>query len=305
MSNNLRSSICLFSTFTKAITVNQPRAFTGFHDFNLTTGRLIATPRRALLETGHLMRSPTQLLHSRTRVRDRYALLPMEGFPPSRLPGWTGTEARIQASPALGAAFAWYHLRVSAGGGTDHARDDRVETFFYVLNGAVLIVINDDAPQRLVTGSFAFVPHDTRFRVEAHQDSVVIMIRKAYEPAVGIKSPKPLVGSASSVPATPFMGLAGARLQSLIPDELEYDLAVNIFTFDPGNSLPYVETHVMEHGLHVLEGKGIYFLGDDWMEVEQDDFIWMGPYCPQSFYATGPAPAKYIYYKNVNRDVTL
>jgi (S)-ureidoglycine aminohydrolase len=31
----------------------------------------------------------------------------------------------------------------------------------------------------------------------------------------------------------------------------------------------------------------------------------MGPYCPQSFYATGSEPARYIYYKDVNRDVVL
>jgi (S)-ureidoglycine aminohydrolase len=61
----------------------------------------------------------------------------------------------------------------------------------------------------------------------------------------------------------------------------------------------------MEHGLYFLQGKGIYFLGDDWMEVQADDFIWMGPYCPQSFYATGPAPARYLYYKNVNREIVI
>ena len=52
-----------------------------------------------------------------------------------------------------------------------------------------------------------------------------------------------------------------------------------------------------------LQGKGVYRLGDEWMEVEKDDFIWMGPYCPQSFYAAGEQPAKYIYYKDVNREI--
>jgi (S)-ureidoglycine aminohydrolase len=61
----------------------------------------------------------------------------------------------------------------------------------------------------------------------------------------------------------------------------------------------------MEHGLFFLQGKGVYFLDGEWMEVEADDFIWMGPYCPQSFYATGPKPSKYIYYKNVNREISL
>jgi (S)-ureidoglycine aminohydrolase len=61
----------------------------------------------------------------------------------------------------------------------------------------------------------------------------------------------------------------------------------------------------MEHGLLFLHGKGLYYLGGDWMEVEADDFIWMGPYCPQSFYATGPKPSRYIYYKNVNREILV
>ena len=105
------------------------------------------------------------------------------------------------------------------------------------------------------------------------------------------------------IPAAVYLGDEGARLQALIPDELPYDLAMNIFTFETGHSLPVVETHVMEHGLWFLQGKGLYYLDDAWMEVERDDFIWMGPYVPQSFYATGPGAAKYLYSKNVNRDI--
>ena len=80
---------------------------------------------------------------------------------------------------------------------------------------------------------------------------------------------------------------------------------MNIFTFPPGASLPVTETHVMEHGLYFLQGQGVYYLGDSWREVQAGDFIWMGPYCPQSFYATGSEPSRYIYYKDVNRDVVL
>ena len=101
------------------------------------------------------------------------------------------------------------------------------------------------------------------------------------------------------------IGDPGARLQLLIPDHLQYDMAMNIFTFETGHSLPYTETHVMEHGLYVLQGKGVYFLDDTWMETETTDFIWMGPFCPQSYYATGPVATKYIYYKDVNREIPL
>ena len=133
----------------------------------------------------------------------------------------------------------------------------------------------------------------------------ILALRKVYEPAEGIKLYQPLFGNESQVPGPAWMNNEHARLQTLVPDELQYDLAMNIFTFDPGHGLPYVETHVMEHGLFFLQGKGIYYLEDQWMEVEAGDFIWMGPYCPQSFYATGPTPAKYIYYKNVNREILL
>src|SRR5262249_33025993 len=141
--------------------------------------------------------------------------------------------------------------------------------------------------------------------VAATSGGDLLMLRKVYEPAAGIPSPRAVVGQESSVPGEPFLGDAGARLQALLPDEMAYDLAMNIFTFETGHSLPVVETHVMEHGLYFLQGKGLYFLDDEWMEVETGDFIWMGPYVPQSFYATGPVAAKYIYYKNVNRDITL
>ena len=112
-------------------------------------------------------------------------------------------------------------------------------------------------------------------------------------------------GDVARVPANVYLGDEGALLQTLIPDELPYDMAMNIFTFSTGHSLPVVETHVMEHGLWFLQGKGLYYLDDTWMEVEQDDFIWMGPYVPQSFYATGPVASKYLYYKNVNREIPV
>ncbi len=116
---------------------------------------------------------------------------------------------------------------------------------------------------------------------------------------------KPLIGNQSAVPALPWMNNKHSRLQTLIPDELQYDMAMNIFAFDPGHGLPYVETHVMEHGLYFLQGKGDYFLEDTWMKAQTGDFIWMGPYCPQCFIADKPVPAKYIYYKNVNREIPL
>jgi (S)-ureidoglycine aminohydrolase len=98
----------------------------------------------------------------------------------------------------------------------------------------------------------------------------------------------------------------GRSWQHLLPEEdLRYDFAVNILHFRPGTHFAMVETHIMEHGLLMLAGQGMYLLGRTWHEVWKDDFIWMGPYCPQQFYPTGWGDAAYLLYKDVNRDVDL
>jgi (S)-ureidoglycine aminohydrolase len=135
--------------------------------------------------------------------------------------------------------------------------------------------------------------------------SSFLLLRKRYQACAGIPLFKTITGNQADARGEVYYGDPGARLQVLIPDDLSYDLAMNIFTFDTGHSLPITETHVMEHGLYVLQGKGVYFLDDTWMEVEATDFIWMGPFCPQSYYAAGPLASKYIYYKNVNREIPL
>jgi (S)-ureidoglycine aminohydrolase len=250
------------------------------------------------------MRAIHELLHSRTRVRQRYALMPLEGFPASRLPLWTGAEVRVLAAPPLGAGFAQYRIDLQSGGGTKQQPDRRIETFLYVLGGELNLGV-DGTRSHLKDGGFAFVPPAAAFTIEAAKTSSILLLRKRFEAADGIAAPASLVGNQADIRSEPYLGNDHARLQVLIPDDLPYDLAMNIFSFDPGHCLPYVETHVMEHGLLFLQGKGVYFLDDEWMEVQAGDFIWMAPYCPQTFYATGETPSRYIYYKNVNREIEL
>jgi (S)-ureidoglycine aminohydrolase len=100
---------------------------------------------------------------------------------------------------------------------------------------------------------------------------------------------------------TAFLGDPAANLQVLLPDEPAFDMAVNIFAYEPGGHLPFVEVHVMEHGLVMLGGAGVYRLEDSWYPVQAGDTIWMAPYCAQWFVAMGKVPASYLYYKDVNR----
>jgi (S)-ureidoglycine aminohydrolase len=251
------------------------------------------------------MRPVHQLVHARTRVRARYALMPLEGFPFSRLPTWPDAQVRVLASPAIGAGFVQMLIDLPAGARGEFVGESGVETFHYVLDGNAELTNARGLDRELTSGSFGLTPPDRGLTVRAAEATRLLVLRKRYEPAPGFEQATPHHGHERDVPALPWADNPHARLQTLIPDDFAFDLAMNVFTFDPGFGLPVVETHVMEHGLFFLQGKGVYFLDDTWMEVERDDFIWMGPYCPQSFYATGPTPAKYLYYKNVNRDIPL
>ena len=154
----------------------------------------------------------------------------------------------------------------------------------------------------LATGSYVFVPPKTDFKFGAATAGTrLLSFQKRFEPLAGAKKPGVIVGNENDVKGQPFLGNEDARLQVLLPDQAAFDLAVNIFTYQPGATLPFVETHIMEHGLLMLRGQGIYRLDADYHPVMAGDVIWMASYCPQWFVAMGPPPASYIYYKDVNR----
>ncbi len=127
------------------------------------------------------------------------------------------------------------------------------------------------------------------------------MIEKRYESLPEKPAPSSFIGSEDAVAAQPLGGDEGLQVRALLPADLTFDFAVNTMTYAPGAALAQVEVHVMEHALLMLEGGGIYRLGDDWYPVTAGDFIWMAPYCPQWFGAIGKQPAKYLIYKDFNR----
>jgi len=96
-----------------------------------------------------------------------------------------------------------------------------------------------------------------------------------------------------------------ATTRFVAPDDIRHDMHVNIVTFEPGGVIPFAETHVMEHGLYVLEGKAVYRLNQDWVEVEAGDYMWLRAFCPQACYAGGPGRFRYLLYKDVNRHMPL
>jgi (S)-ureidoglycine aminohydrolase len=129
----------------------------------------------------------------------------------------------------------------------------------------------------------------------------VAVIEKPYEATAGEALPEIIIGDEGDVTPVALQGDRALRVRSLMPDGPAYDFAVNTMTYDPGASLSMVEVHAMEHGLLMLEGGGIYRLGDSWYPVQAGDFIWMRAYCPQWFGALGKKPAKYLIYKDWRR----
>ncbi len=225
-----------------------------------------------------------------------HALTEPASFVRAPLPGIRGGVCIIHASAALGASFAQYSIEFGAGGGVCASAPD-VQRFVYVLEGEITF----GAPARLGPGGFAYVPPGQGSFASAGLSKVVV-IEKAYESLPGVAAPEILIAQRSS--ETPFMlggEDSGLEIQPLLPAGFAFDFAVNVMTFAPGATLPMVEVHIMEHGLLMLEGAGVFRLGDRWYPSQAGDFLWLGPYCPQWYGALGKSPTRYLIYKDWNR----
>jgi len=238
--------------------------------------------------------------HTRARVAARHALITPDNQVNSSLPGVTGATAAVLVSPAMGARFAQTLLTFEAGGS---ARFDagESETFGYVMDGGATVAVAAKS-RRLGAGGFFYCPAGSGWLLRApRRGTRVTLFQRRYAALAGVRAPRALFGDQSRVKGGPFLGDPAANLQVLLPDEPAFDMAVNIFAYQPGGHLPFVEVHVMEHGLIMLSGEGVYRLEDSWYPVRAGDAVWMAPYCAQWFVAMGKAPARYLYYKDVNR----
>jgi (S)-ureidoglycine aminohydrolase len=205
--------------------------------------------------------------------------------------------AIVHISPALGAAFTQYTAEFETGGELGKTGAQR---FLYMIDGSLNLHV--DSKEHLLTpGGFAYLPQGKSHAIVSRDKSRAVVIEKTYLPAASTDAPNMIVGSEDKIPSEPLDGDPALQVKHLLPDTVAFDFAVNIMTYQPGAALSMVEMHLMEHGLMMLEGGGIYRLGDAWYPVTAGDFIWMGAWCPQWFGAIGKVPAKYIIYKDWNR----
>jgi len=234
---------------------------------------------------------------TRSSLKADHLLQTPNTFIRTPLPGAVGVDFVIHAAPQLGARFTQMTAEFAEHGTLGPAPAQR---FIYLIEGE-LEVKAGGRTHILAAGGFAYLPQGAAHMVRARTAARAALIEKVYEPETGAAAPEILVGDEAAVTSVALMGNDGLRVRSLMPDGPSYDFAVNTMTYDPGAALSMVEIHVMEHGLLMLEGGGIYKLSDSWYPVEAGDFIWMGPYCPQWFGALGKHPAKYLIYKDWRR----
>ncbi len=256
----------------------------------------------------------TELTTNRAVFTEAYAVLPrgtMRDIVTSLLPFWEKTRLWVIARPLSGFAetFSQYIVEVLPGGGSDHPEaDPGAEGVLFLMEGELVVTL-DGEQHDLGPGGYAFIPPGADWQVHATGDAPARFhwIRKAYQRVTGIDLPSAFFTSDTEIEGIEMPGTDGAWTTQRFadPTDLRHDMHVNIVNFQPGGAIPFPETHVMEHGIYVLEGKAVYLLNQDWVEVQEGDFMWLRAFCPQACYAGGPGRFRYLLYKDVNRHATL
>jgi (S)-ureidoglycine aminohydrolase len=256
----------------------------------------------------------TDLLTGRAVFTEAYAVIPkgvMRDIVTSCLPFWDKTRVWILSRPLSGFAetFSQYIMEVEPGGGSSRPEPDAgAEGVLFVMEGEVTVKLGRKS-QRLQPGGYAYLPPSSGWTLKntGKAPARFHWIRKLYERVDGLDVPQPLFLNEQDIVPLAMPGSAGrwATTRFVDPEDLRHDMHVNIVTFEPGGVIPFAETHVMEHGLYVLEGKGVYRLNQDWVEVEAGDYMWLRAFCPQACYDGGPGRFRYLLYKDVNRHARL
>lgn len=239
--------------------------------------------------------------HTRSANRRDHLLLTPDTFVRTSLPEIRGGAAIIHISPAAGAAFTQFTVELDADGTLGApSSGSATQRLVYILNGTVVLTVGGGA-HTLAQGGYAYIPAGLHHMIAAQTAARMAVFEKIYKPAEEVAPPQLLVGTEATLASAPLLGDPDLQVRLLLPEDEAFDFAVNTMTYQPGAALSMVEMHVMEHGLLMLEGGGVYRLGDDWYQVGAGDVIWMAPFCPQWFGALGKQPAKYLIYKDCNR----
>ncbi len=252
--------------------------------------------REALLETRSIVK------------KDNYVILEPDGLVKNVVPGYEGCDVTILGSPAMGASFADYFVTVHEGGKNTGIGGDGIESFLYVVEGEVHVK-NDDTEADLTEGGYIYSPagNNITFTSKGSEDAKLYVYRRRYEALAGCAA-YTIVNNVNDMEYMEYEGMTNCHSKDLLPSakDLGFDMNMHILKFKLGASHGYIETHIQEHGMYFLSGKGMYRVDDDWVPVKKGDYMFLDAYCPQACYAVGrEEELVYIYSKDCNRDVAL
>ncbi|XP_077244861.1 ureidoglycine aminohydrolase [Tasmannia lanceolata] len=247
--------------------------------------------------------SPTNLQDlpgfTRSVYRRDHALITPESHVFSPIPDWINTLGAYLITPAMGSHFVMFLAKMQENSKSALPPQD-VERFLFVIQGSVILSNGSATSHRLLVDSYAYLPANFDHSVECHKSATLVVFERRYFNLEN-QVPEHIVGSTDMQPLLETPGEI-FELRKLLPTSAPYDFNIHIMDFQPGEYLNVKEVHYNQHGLLLLEGQGIYRLGDSWYPLQAGDAIWMAPFVPQWYAALGKTRSRYLLYKDVNRN---
>jgi len=239
-----------------------------------------------------------------------YTLLTPANRYVSRLPSLPGAQYFKLVTPRLIPARFGQYLIVAGEEALEWRIASEFEHFVFGLEGESAVGVagerlesdqGDGGRFALQDGGYLYAGPAKQLTLALAPGASVIMIKRRYEPWPGIPTPAVTFGRLGSLEATATAVPGLMRRELLDPANPAFDFNISHMEFGPGAALSQIEIHDEEHGLYMTSGGGLYHLDGDELEVSADDFIYMAPYCPQTFRA-GPEGGSYLLYKDVYRE---
>ncbi|KAF5178280.1 (S)-ureidoglycine aminohydrolase [Thalictrum thalictroides] len=239
---------------------------------------------------------------TRSVYRKDHAVITPESHVFSPLPDWKNTLGAYLVTPAMGSHFVMYLAKMEGLSRSALPPQD-VERFIFVLQGTVTVTNVSGTVKKLLVDSFVYLPANFEHSIQCETTASLVVFERRYA-SLQIHMPEQIVGSTDMQPLLDTPGEI-FELRKLLPTSAAYDFNIHIMDFQPGEFLNVKEVHYNQHGLLLLEGQGIYRLGDNWYPVQAGDAIWMAPFVPQWYAALGKNRSRYLLYKDVNRNPLL
>ncbi|PKA53308.1 ureidoglycine aminohydrolase [Apostasia shenzhenica] len=218
------------------------------------------------------------------------------------LNNWVNTLGAYLISPAMGSHFTMYLAKMQEDSRSALPAKD-VERFVFVVEGMAVLSDASGLNHQLGVDFYAYIPANSMHSLQSDSMATLVIFERRYASLDG-HYPEQIVGSTDEQPLLEIPGEI-FELRKLLPTSTPYDFNIHIMDFHPGEYLNVKEVHYNQHGLLLLEGQGIYRLGDNWYPVQAGDVIWMAPYVLQWYAALGKTRSRYLLYKDVSRDPLL